>query len=308
VQRLRYMAWGEERYEDGAGLTDNRYTGQRKEGYGLYFYQARWYDPALGRFAQADSIIPQPGDPREWDRYGYVRNNPVNETDSSGHCVDGITTIPCLMALIAVTGFFGGAAIYEFNVSGKSWWESPEDAGATAQAGLEGMFISVGAGLTAGQIALLAPDIAMYYGSKYGDTQMYTWGATQNGHLSNLGAGSIASVSPRSNTGTTNNQTYCRYCSEAEVESTRSTGLLRGGRAGPNYFTTDDNYSTVREAQQMLALPYPPDVKVIFTIQNSPRIIGPSVVLPKYGQPGGGIEYFSDDPVNVVIQYIEKLK
>jgi len=28
VQRLRYMAWGEDRYEQGAGLTDNRYTGQ----------------------------------------------------------------------------------------------------------------------------------------------------------------------------------------------------------------------------------------------------------------------------------------
>ncbi len=88
VQRLRYMAWGEARYEEGAGLTDNRYTGQREEGYGLYFYQARWYDPALGRFAQADSIIPQPGDPREWDRYGYVRNNPVIHIDPSGHCID----------------------------------------------------------------------------------------------------------------------------------------------------------------------------------------------------------------------------
>jgi len=28
VQRLRYTAWGEDRYEEGAGLTDNRYTGQ----------------------------------------------------------------------------------------------------------------------------------------------------------------------------------------------------------------------------------------------------------------------------------------
>jgi len=85
VQRLRYMAWGEDRYEDGAGLTDNRYTGQREEGYGLYFYHARWYDPALGRFAQADSIIPQPGDPREWDRYGYVRNNPIIHYDPTGN-------------------------------------------------------------------------------------------------------------------------------------------------------------------------------------------------------------------------------
>jgi len=102
VQRLRYMAWGEARYEEGAGLTDNRYTGQREEGYGLYFYQARWYDPALGRFAQADSIIPQPGDPREWDRYGYVRNNPSTKNDPSGHCA--ITTSMISGSIIGYIG------------------------------------------------------------------------------------------------------------------------------------------------------------------------------------------------------------
>jgi len=86
VQRLRYMAWGEDRYEEGAGLTDNRYTGQRKEGYGLYFYQARWYDPALGRFAQADTKIPiiKQG-VQAWDRYAYVNNSPTNLIDKIGH-------------------------------------------------------------------------------------------------------------------------------------------------------------------------------------------------------------------------------
>jgi RHS repeat-associated protein len=28
-------------------------------GFGLMFYNARWYDPALGRFAQPDTIIPE---------------------------------------------------------------------------------------------------------------------------------------------------------------------------------------------------------------------------------------------------------
>jgi len=44
---------------------------------------ARWYDPALGRFAQADSIIP--GGPQGLDRYAYVNNSPVNFTDPTGH-------------------------------------------------------------------------------------------------------------------------------------------------------------------------------------------------------------------------------
>jgi len=33
--------------------TSYRYTGQRLAEAGLYFYGARWYDPALGRFIQA---------------------------------------------------------------------------------------------------------------------------------------------------------------------------------------------------------------------------------------------------------------
>jgi hypothetical protein len=47
------------------------------------FYNARWYDPALGRFAQADTITPD--GVQGMDRYAYVRNNPMIYTDPSGH-------------------------------------------------------------------------------------------------------------------------------------------------------------------------------------------------------------------------------
>ncbi len=85
-----------------------------------------------------------------WDRYAYVYNSSVNHCDSSGHCFDGLTIAPCLLALIAIVGFSGGAAIYEYNVSGNSWWESPEDALATAQAGIEGAM----AALTTAELAV----------------------------------------------------------------------------------------------------------------------------------------------------------
>jgi len=56
---LRYKAWGETRYTNGTTPTTYRFTGQREEAtIGLYFYNARWYDPALGRFAQPDTIVP----------------------------------------------------------------------------------------------------------------------------------------------------------------------------------------------------------------------------------------------------------
>jgi hypothetical protein len=52
----------------------------------LYDYNARFYDPALGRFVSADTIVPDPGDPQDLNRYAYVSNNPCRYTDPSGHC------------------------------------------------------------------------------------------------------------------------------------------------------------------------------------------------------------------------------
>ncbi len=89
VSTLRYTAFGEIRATSGATNTDYRYTGQREESeLGLYFYVARFYDPALGRFIQADTIVPGVGNPMAWDRYAYVQNNPVNFSDPTGHDAD----------------------------------------------------------------------------------------------------------------------------------------------------------------------------------------------------------------------------
>jgi RHS repeat-associated protein len=50
------------------------YTGQRWEaGIGLYDYNARHYDPALGRFVQADTIVPSVAHSQDFNRYSYVR-------------------------------------------------------------------------------------------------------------------------------------------------------------------------------------------------------------------------------------------
>lgn len=52
---------------------------------GLYFYNARYYDPALHRFIQADTIVPDPNDPQTLNRFSYVNNNPIRYTDPTGH-------------------------------------------------------------------------------------------------------------------------------------------------------------------------------------------------------------------------------
>ncbi len=51
------------------------------------YYGARYYDAAIGRFAQPDSIVPNPYNPQSLNRYSYVLNNPVRYTDPTGRCI-----------------------------------------------------------------------------------------------------------------------------------------------------------------------------------------------------------------------------
>lgn len=58
-----------------------RYTGQQYlGGLNLYYYKARFYSPALGRFLQTDPI----GTADDLNLYAYVGNNPVNFSDPTG--------------------------------------------------------------------------------------------------------------------------------------------------------------------------------------------------------------------------------
>ena len=83
---LRYYPFGAPRYNANNQVTTYRFTGQRWDsGTALYFYQSRWYDPVVGRFLAADTIIPQPQNPQSLNRYSYCGSNPLRFIDPSGH-------------------------------------------------------------------------------------------------------------------------------------------------------------------------------------------------------------------------------
>ena len=97
----RYYAFGAKRGTGTVG-TNYRYTGQYEDStINLYYYNARWYDPALGRFTQPDTVVPEPGNPQAQNRYSYVYNNPLRYTDPTGHWVN--------IVLGAAGGAIGGA-------------------------------------------------------------------------------------------------------------------------------------------------------------------------------------------------------
>ncbi|WP_279305814.1 RHS repeat domain-containing protein, partial [Leptospira haakeii] len=52
---------------------------------GFYFYNARYYDASIARFVTADSIIDGEDSTQGWNRFSYVKGNPINTKDPTGH-------------------------------------------------------------------------------------------------------------------------------------------------------------------------------------------------------------------------------
>ncbi len=89
-ETIEYLPFGSYRIRqdlDGS-FPDVNYTFTDQEDddeTGLYNYRARLYDPLLGRFISADSIVPEPGNLQAFNRYSYCVNNPLVYVDPSGH-------------------------------------------------------------------------------------------------------------------------------------------------------------------------------------------------------------------------------
>ncbi len=49
--------WGQV-ISGGIAATTRNYTGQHLDGTGLLYYNARYYDPGVGRFISADTVVP----------------------------------------------------------------------------------------------------------------------------------------------------------------------------------------------------------------------------------------------------------
>ncbi|HZO25878.1 MAG TPA: hypothetical protein VFH48_07785 [Chloroflexota bacterium] len=102
-------------------------------------------------------------------------------------------------------------------------------------------------------------------------------------------------------------RSFYRYMVPAELEAVRQTGFLRGGRPGDTFWT-DESFTSAAEAQNRLALPSPPELRVRFVIVNTPTLIRDgSMVDPAFGGEGGGREWASPDPVQVEILDVQPL-
>ena len=86
VEEIFYKPFGEAVQDTGGLSLNHKYTGQELDAEtGLYFYNARYYNPKLGKFVSADSVVPDPVNPQSLNRYSYVINNPLRYSDPTGH-------------------------------------------------------------------------------------------------------------------------------------------------------------------------------------------------------------------------------
>lgn len=97
VQQFVYDPWGKQTAVFDTGLLANYTTPATTKGYtghelishlDLIHMNGRIYDATIGRFMQADPFIQAPTDTQSYNRYSYVKNNPMSYTDPSGFFLD----------------------------------------------------------------------------------------------------------------------------------------------------------------------------------------------------------------------------
>ena len=144
------------------GTYDPKYKFTGKEldsSTGLYYYGARYYDPQLGRFASADTIVQAPYDPQSLNRYSYCRNNPVNLVDPTGHSwfskfwkkVSGFVGAAVGVALGFINPFLGMFAYSAIAASGQGG-NFGANLGINFASSLAGFVVGAGAGKLASNL------------------------------------------------------------------------------------------------------------------------------------------------------------
>src|SRR5207248_9864865 len=80
-----YDEFGRLAQHQGSSTQPFAFAGQPRDAEtGLSYLRARYYDPSIGRFVQRDPFAGRKSRPCTLNRYAYVCDNPINNTDPSG--------------------------------------------------------------------------------------------------------------------------------------------------------------------------------------------------------------------------------
>lgn len=110
VVEYNYDAWGNILSTTGSMASTLGTTNPfRYRGYyydtesGWYYLNSRYYDPQVGRFINADGVIPGvDGGINDYNLFAYCFNNPVNMQDHNGNWPDWSTIVGAVVAVAAI--------------------------------------------------------------------------------------------------------------------------------------------------------------------------------------------------------------
>jgi RHS repeat-associated protein len=143
VQSIAYDPYGRTVFYAGIKGFAYRFTDQEYDaGSALYYYDARYYDPMLGRFIQADTVLDG------LNRYAYCGNNPVMYVDPGGNIfgIDDLFIIATIVVgafiawvgneiIEAATGVDIIETVCDFVGDISIWWSTDGTGGITANDG-----------------------------------------------------------------------------------------------------------------------------------------------------------------------------
>ena len=197
ISTQTYYAYGAVRTASGTLPTDYTFTGQKIDASaGLMYYNARYYDAALGRFIQPDRILPNLYDPQQLNRYTYTRNNPLRYTDPSGQFVPAIIGVMFIGAGVFALvnevnqinnhaqsqgiGFWDAVSSPNLHLDQGSMIKSAVDGAVAAGLAVEGgIALIAGGGLAAQELGMLANNPRVFGAG----TQMLNTAAMANAAL-----------------------------------------------------------------------------------------------------------------------------
>ena len=248
---IRYSAFGEVRYSNGTTPTGYQYTNQLNQpDIGLYYYVARFYDPVIAHFVQADTIVPGAGNPAAYDRYSYVLNNPISFIDPTGHYCKknlGKGTFSDEACPPDATSYHGEVTSGEIAGQAKTAASAKKQSsgGTSTQNNQTGVSISSTSTDIPFTNCINGPTISSYYPDPWWNTNPH------NPDYMNIsgGWGEVVSVSP-SLTIDRFGQVYFGVSVGPGLSLTPVTGSTTGGFIGDPF---DDNYPKYFESQETIS-------------------------------------------------------
>ena len=302
----------------GKGYINERFDPET----GLQYLHARYYDPLLGRFLSPDTWDPDLAGV-DINRYAYAADDPINGSDANGHIetsgfklsvgdntgqnnsyanntyrnssyasdlyasnmallirlMQNISGPPSGTDAIGEKGGNGGIHAPSFGPRKPSGIFGgvtvPGSVVTASTAALPG-YAGIGEGIAGARLGALAAPVVL--------------GAAI------LGASSTSLYEPSK---LDPNARFDLYVSKAELGSIMTSGCLSWCKDGDRTYFTTDKYDGATTAQRKLSLQSKPDFHVNFSVNETIWAFGPKLVDPDFGQPGGGVEYYSEQAVHV---------